>query len=131
MSIHIIDVDVVSQWCESGIGLEALSSDLGAESGELRFTVISVESVVEIIIIETVPVGHLEVSGAAIDVPVCATISNHESLEVYRRLLSSLVILINIVRHKWHINASIWFTWNVKFVELEFGEDWEEVHNGI
>ena len=60
---------------------------------------------------ERVPVCHIKVGSVGIVVPVCYTVSNHETFKVWFEdiivLFIGLVVLINLVGEIWDVYSSV------------------------
>jgi hypothetical protein len=82
VTVDIVDVHIVGQRLESGESLEALGSDLRGPSGELSLALVVSNGLVKSVVIQTVPIPHLNVSWSSVEVPVGASISDHEPFEV-------------------------------------------------
>jgi hypothetical protein len=125
-AIDIIDVDIGGQVEEPHHCSGASGCHIVCKVGVLIFALILLDGVVEISVVEAVPVGHFNVGGSGIHIPVGDSIAHHKSLQVEGEstslVLLYLVISVDLVNHIWHIYASVRFSRNIEFVGLELRE---------
>lgn len=85
-----------------------------------------VNLVVKFSVIETVPVGHLDVSSFTIKVPVGNTVSDHVTLKVGLEdgIIISVVnvVLIDLIRDVRNVDTGIGLTRNIQLVLLVLSE---------
>ena len=124
LAIDIIDVDVSHKSFELNQVLEALSRNGGSEPCVLRFAIVVFDVLIESIIIESMPVGHLNESRSGVVVPVGASITNDEALKVnVEGSGTSLPPRGNQVENIRNVYPSIGFSGDVEGVGLVLGEE--------
>mmetsp|Transcript_63889 Transcript_63889/g.88219 ORF Transcript_63889/g.88219 Transcript_63889/m.88219 type:complete len:362 (+) Transcript_63889:159-1244(+) len=124
-TIDIVNVNVRDELLEFKEVSQASSSEV-LHSNTTEIAVVLMDLVVELGIVERVPVGHLNVGSASIVVPVGNTITDHETLEVRLEDIGvvsvGFVVLIDLVGDVRHVDTGVRLTRNVKIVLLVLTE---------
>lgn len=80
------------------------------------------------------PISHFNVGGGCVDVPVGASISDHESFKVgfEVRSLSGFIVGVDLVNDVGHVNAGVRLSRDIEVVSLELWEEsLEEIQDSI
>lgn len=124
-TVHVVDVNVLGQVHKSEESSSALSGHVVGEVSVLVLALVVSDGVVEVSVVESVPVGHLDVGGGSVHVPVSAPVAHNVALQVeFERVgFGALaVVLINLIHNIRHIDAGVRLSGDVEVVALEFGE---------
>jgi len=122
---HIVAIDLSSQLPKSSEDIIAsLVQRSGRVSEALVGEVAALDLIVEVVIVETVPVGHLNEGGESIVFPVGHSVSNHEALKVRHPALSLVVsdVVVDLLNNLRHVDASVRLSRDVEFIVHEIRE---------
>jgi len=133
-AIDIVDIDAVGNGSEFVIEAHALVRD-AEHVGHVPVAVLLLESVLQVLADQRVPVAHFDVGALGIVLPVGDTITDGETLEVGLEDVIVvgvlLVVLVDVVGEVRHVDASIGLTRDEEIVLLVLRELFEPLeHNG-
>jgi len=108
-------------------GHSSVVADAGFWLNELIEGAVVLElGIVELLVNQTMPVGHLESGRGAIILPVGDTIADHHTLQVWQESVWVVQVSLDVVVHQpkkvGNVNASVGLTRDVKIVALELWE---------
>lgn len=108
-------------------GHSSVVADAGFWLNELIEGAVVLElGIVELLVNQTMPVGHLESGRGAIILPVGDTIADHHTLQVWQESVWVVQVSLDVVVHQpkkvGNVNASVRLSRDIKIVALELRE---------